>query len=434
VTGGTGTSHVPTVRRNRASISAHSFAGRKAPSSCGTAGTKLRKGQGKWDRVRPEADCGQQKGRRERKDKRRAWTEHDASPRGAVLDRTDSRAPIATARARRPFALRFFFQQSNNAKGSTHHRDHDGDVQNNTMDPLPDAILKYERTLWGQLIVLIVFSLLWNAIKPTIRRWLFRYHSSHPYWEECQKRTGYFGPCSKELMWNSLSCVQHFLAGSLMVLGWAFGEAAPPWSDDQDQILLFFRLGVIAEVSFELLDILDMIHARGMWATTPDNPKIHPGAYVSAIAHHLPGLFLVFPLNLWCSCVGIWQRCAVALELGGGMSILLLCYRESLIGEGESAAAAAAKRLELLLVDLASLLFLMWVRFFVVTPAMYEIGRAGLDLHCKTTYAVIVGAVFMTTFNVLWCIDNVLKVVHSGLQLVRVLPQFKESGPHKKVE
>ena len=289
-----------------------------------------------------------------------------------------------------------------------------------TPNLMSKLIHQYEGTLKGQLVVLISFCLIWSRIKPKLHQTLHEFHSSQPYWKAIQERSGYFGPCSKELMWNSLSCLQHFLAGLLMAFGWAFGEVAPDtvWEvDPERRILLFFRLGVVAEVAFELLDILDMIHAQGMWATTKQNPKIHPGAYVSAIAHHLPGLCLVFPLNLWCSCVGLWQRCAVALELGGGVSLIFLCYREMLLGEG-TAASSSSSQLKILLTDLASLIFLVWARFLVVTPAMYEISKAGLGINCKTTYAVIVGAILMTIFNIMWFIDVSLKVYNSAVLLV----------------
>ena len=286
------------------------------------------------------------------------------------------------------------------------------------LNSLTKFLVQYEGTLLGQLAVLVGLCLLWYRVKPKLHHSLQGFHSSQLYWKDVQKRTGYFGPCSKELMWNSMSCLQHFLAGSLMAIGWVFGEVKPDtiWEvDPERRMLMFFRLGVVAEVSFELLDIIDMINAQGMWATTKENPKIHPGAYVSAIAHHLPGLCLVFPLNLWCSCVGLWQRCAVALELGGGVSGFLLCYRETLLGEG------AGSRVKIFLTDVASLLFLMWARFLVVTPAMYEISKTGLEVNCKTTYAVIVGAVSMTIFNIMWLIDVILKVYNSAL-LAREAP------------
>lgn len=186
-------------------------------------------------------------------------------------------------------------------------------------------------------------------------------------------------------------------------------------------VLVFFRLGVVTEVSFELLDIIDMMTHRGMWDDSKDS--IHSGAYISAIAHHLPGLCLVFPLNLWCSCVETWQRCALALELGGGVSILLICFREMIVVDNQdvSAALSTSRRrrqqcLKVLLVDVMSLLFLIVSRFLIVTPAMYQLILAGLAINCKTTYALIVGAILMTIFNLMWLADLIIKVSRSASQ------------------
>jgi hypothetical protein len=187
-------------------------------------------------------------------------------------------------------------------------------------------------------------------------------------------------------------------------------------------MLIFFRLGLILEVSFELLDTLDMIQSKGVWKQSPGSPDIHPGAYLSTIAHHVPGLCLAFPLNLWCSCVGLWQIIAISLELGGFASILLVCIRDSMIVDEN--VMTLATRLKIALVDLASLVLLLWVRFTVVTPAMYEICKAGLEDQCKTTYAVIVGAVLLTVFNVLWLVDISLKLVDSIHQVI--VQAFKE--------
>lgn len=231
-------------------------------------------------------------------------------------------------------------------------------------------------------------------MQPRVSRMFERFHSSRPYWAPLTARKAYFGSASKELVGSSVSTLQHFVAGSLMLIGWAL-----------DGHTLFFRLGVLlAEVTYELLDTIDMAFHRGMW-----EGKVEREAYVGILAHHLPGIFLVFPLNIWCSCVALWQRCAMALELGGGVSILFNCLRDPLNKEKK------VHQVLLLALNVGAMAFFMWARFFVVTPAMYEIIVEGLKINCKTTYALIVGAILITLFNVMWAGDQMLQVVEALL-------------------
>jgi len=265
------------------------------------------------------------------------------------------------------------------------------------MDAATRLIDRYEGTLGGQLAVLAVMMLVWSKVQPRLRRAFETAHSKQPYWAALKnKRGGYMGTAGKELVGSSVSCLHHFLAGSLMLVGWALEGRT-----------LYFRLGVLAEVAFELLDTIDMALGRGAW----DSDDIKREAYVGMLAHHLPGIFLVFPLNIWCSCVELWQRCAMALELGGAISILFLCLR-SILDDN--------KRLDrwlLLWLNIGAFAFLLWARFVVVTASMYVLIVAGLDIHCKTTYALIVGAILITTFNVMWAVDHLMEIRRALLRL-----------------
>ena len=261
-----------------------------------------------------------------------------------------------------------------------------------------DLILEFEGTLGGQLVVLAVMMILWSDMQPRLRHLFERFHSSQPYWAPLEVQHAYFGSASKELVGSSVSSLQHFLAGSLMLIGWAL-----------DGHTLFFRLGVLAEVTFELLDTIDMALRRGMW----QGNAIEREAYVGMLAHHLPGIFLVFPLNIWCSCVELWQQCAMALELGGEVSLLFLCVCGTLNKEKKLHQAL------LVALNIGALAFFVWARFLVVTPAMYTLIVEGREIHCKTTYALIVGAILMTLFNAMWAGDQMLQVVDAWLLFLR---------------
>lgn len=243
-------------------------------------------------------------------------------------------------------------------------------------------------------------ALLWSAVRPPLQRALYKHNSSQPYWEFLQGRKGNFGPASKELMWNSVAFFQHLLAGSLMLVGWWGGEK-------RGETLLCFRLGVLTEVSGEVLDMVEMVQGKGVWAT--GSSEIGRGAYAAIIAHHLPGIALVFPLNIWCSCVELWQRCALALELPGAVTLLLQCYKETL----EVQLNKGSPRFLLLLINMLTMILFVWARFFVVTPAMIELVTEGLKIHCRTSHALIGGAFMMTMFNIMAAIPLFVDVKRS---------------------
>ena len=137
------------------------------------------------------------------------------------------------------------------------------------------------------------------------------------------------------------------------------------------------------------------MQGKGVWAT--GSCEIGRGAYAAIIAHHLPGIALVFPLNIWCSCVELWQRCALALELPGAVTLLLQCYKETL----EVQLNKGSPHFLLLLINMLTMILFVWARFFVVTPAMIELVTEGLKIHCRTSYALVGGAFMMTMFNIM---------------------------------
>lgn len=85
------------------------------------------------------------------------------------------------------------------------------------------------------------------------------------------------------------------------------------------------------------------------------------------------------------------------------------------------------KRLGIVLIDLAALLFLVRARFLVVGPAMYNLVVAGVEIRCLTTYSLIAGAILMTIFNVLCFIDNILKLYDSAVDVCLSVAHQKDS-------
>jgi hypothetical protein len=63
--------------------------------------------------------------------------------------------------------------------------------------------------------------------------------------------------------------------------------------------------------------------------------------------------------------------------------------------------------------DLFSFLGFAWARFWVATPLMVTLIRTGLEIHCMTTYALIVGGSLMTLFNTMIVVDYVMKIFAS---------------------
>jgi hypothetical protein len=66
-----------------------------------------------------------------------------------------------------------------------------------------------------------------------------------------------------------------------------------------------------------------------------------------------------------------------------------------------------------LCLDILSLLGFMWARFWIATPLMVILIKSGLEIHCLTTYALIVGGSLMTVFNVAVLIDYGIKIYMS---------------------
>jgi hypothetical protein len=251
-------------------------------------------------------------------------------------------------------------------------------------------VFRYEETFVGQMIVLLALTVGYNIALPKVRQAFENFYSQKSFYSSRRMDgRGYFGPLKTELKYNSGSAFHHVCAGLLMAAGWVL----------QGQTLLF-RLGVLTEVSIELLDIFDMIASRGLWAT--DN-HIRPEAYFVVMAHHIPGIMLIFPLNLWCSCVEIWQKIAIAFELVGGLMLATNVLRQIL----------DVTPWNNVCLDIFSLLSFMWARFWVATPLMVILIQSGLEIHCVTTYALIVGGFLMTVFNLAVLIDYGIKIFAS---------------------
>ena len=154
-------------------------------------------------------------------------------------------------------------------------------------------VFRYEESLLVQLFAIALVSLAFHVLLPKIRSAFESFYEKQSFYSTRRmEKMGYFGPVKTELKYDSGSAFHHICAGSLMAAGWYL----------EGQTLLF-RLGVMTEVSIELLDILDMIFHRGLWATVPPELGFQP--YFVMLAHHLPGIGLILPLNLWCSCVEI---------------------------------------------------------------------------------------------------------------------------------
>jgi hypothetical protein len=66
-----------------------------------------------------------------------------------------------------------------------------------------------------------------------------------------------------------------------------------------------------------------------------------------------------------------------------------------------------------LCLDIFSFLGFVWARFWVATPLMVILIQSGLEIHCMTTYALIVGGSLMTVFNVMIVIDYGIKIFAS---------------------
>lgn len=158
---------------------------------------------------------------------------------------------------------------------------------------------------------------------------------------------------------------------------------------------LLFRLGVLTEVSIEVLDIHDMLLSKGLWS---DKPRIE--AYAVTLAHHLPGIGLILPLNLWCSCVDTWQRIAIAMELVGGVLLIANALRKIL----------KSTPYHHLVLDTFSLLCWTYARFYVASPLMIDLIKTGLECKCKPTFALIIGGSIMTIFNMMIVMDFILKI------------------------
>ena len=251
-------------------------------------------------------------------------------------------------------------------------------------------VLRYEETLVGQMMVLVALMGAYSIALPKVRQAFENFYATKSFYSSRRMDgSGHFGPLRLELKYNSGTAFHHVCAGLLMAAGWVL----------QGQTLLF-RLGVLTEVSIELLDIFDMIVSRGLWAS--DNP-IRPEAYFCVLAHHLPGIMLIFPLNLWCSCVEIWQTIAIAFELVGGLMLTANVVSQMWDNTPWNN----------LCLDILSLLCFLWARFWVATPLMVILIQSGLEIHCVTTYALIVGGSLMTVFNVMVLIDYGIKISKS---------------------
>lgn len=252
-------------------------------------------------------------------------------------------------------------------------------------------VFRYEESVVGQLLIIALLMVTFNYILPKIRTGFEKFYSRREFYADPRMEgTGYFGPLKMELKYDSGSAFHHLCAGLLMTAGWML----------HGQTLLF-RLGVLTEVSIELLDIFDiMIYSRGLWAAANLGAEL----YLVMLAHHLPGVGLILPLNLWCSCVEIWQQVALAMELVGGF-ILVNNVLKRIVNDTS---------LNRLLFDTLSLFGWVWARFWVATPLMVGLVRAGLEIDCKATYGLIVGGSIMTLFNAMITIDYLMKI-HSSL-------------------
>lgn len=211
----------------------------------------------------------------------------------------------------------------------------------------PRMVFKYEESLIGQLLILSFFFLAFDYQLPKIREAFDSFYQQHAFYKaKRMSKNGYFAPIKTELKFDSGSAFHHILAGMFMLAGWALNGQT-----------LLFRMGVLMEVSCGLIDIRDMVLRRGLWAH-----NFRADACLCMLAHHLPGIGLILPLNLWCSCVDIWERIAIGMELGGGIGLVISVFRKVVDDDP----------FKHLLLDILAMNAWIYARFVLAMPLMIK--------------------------------------------------------------